>query len=78
MLNKSNTLLSAVGGGGGGGGGGPAAGGDLTYNCSAADFSLEMSLQGHFENLEDKCNKQIAEGLKKGLRLIIEKLNISV
>lgn len=49
-----------------------------TTHLSATDFSLEMSLQGHFENLEDKCNKQIADGLKKGLRLIVEKLNSSV
>lgn len=47
-------------------------------NAAAEDQSLERSLQSHFQDLEDKVNRYIDDKLKRGLKLIIEKLNNSV
>lgn len=48
---------------------------DLHQQRTNTEASLEISLQDHFQTFEDKCNRQIADGIKKGCKLIVEKLN---
>lgn len=40
--------------------------------------SMEHSLCDHFQTFEDRLNQKIKDGLKRGLKLIIDKMNTQI